>query len=239
MTADTTTGTAALGEPTMLTCPECKGMGTIHSEYRPRPRPCGMRCDAGDDAVYRVRIDPRAIEAEMVASRGATKGRFRRSRPKLVEDGGVYGAAYVWRMIRFHCGQDMTMPVMAGDYIGCSWVIDDHGRAVMTVLDGLAETLGQQFFGGGATYRAAARWGVAMYGSSAPVDPAAREVPQKDRRGDEVTFGDLAEALGVHGVGDGLDIGGVDESPEHFVETVLLDGDGNNDESLLDAQSGE
>ncbi len=192
-------------------CPACAGDG--RTAFRTGTRPCRTCRTSGE-----VTIDPEAIAAALLVSRGRTAGQFRRSRPTLPEDGGVYGAAYVWRMIRFHAGHDMHLPIAATWYVGV-WASTEATKTVIDTLDTLTDTIGAQLFGKATMMRAAVRWGAALYGGNAPVGP--------DGPAAAVTFGQLAEALGVSGV-DGLDIGGVDESPEAAL-TAALDLDGNLD----------
>lgn len=221
---------------TQFTCPDCQGVG--HRVVRGQHRPCPMRCVRDETAgVHQVCVDADAIRAALLSTRGSNKGRFHKSRPALVEDDGVYGAAYVWRMIRFHAGHDMTIPAMAPFYVGVWGLIDEISKPLLTALDELADTIGAELFGRPAMFRASARWGMALYSADTPIDPAARALPapgnaaavregRPTRTGDEITFGDLARALGVDDCGDGLDIGDAQDSPEHFVETDLLDRDG-------------
>jgi hypothetical protein len=172
-------------EPTTLApktfeCPCCRGRGRILYSHRPS-RVCGL-CQDG-----KVTIDPEAIKQALISTQGRTKGRFRKSRPPLPEDGGVYGAAYVWRMIRFDTGADMTMPVMAPLYVGFP------GKDITAALDQVSDRLGTEMFGFAATLRGAARWTGALTG---------------DYR--------MADALGVVRGSVGTDIGGVEESPEYW-----------------------
>lgn len=163
-------------------CPQCKGSGRITSSYRP-PRECDI-CQGGI-----VTIDRDAIKSALISTQGRNKGRFRRSRPKLPWDDGVYGAAYCWRMIRFDIGADMTMPVMAPGYAG------SPGKELTAALDEVTQSVGVELFGAAAMLRGTARWHGAWTG---------------DYR--------LADALGV-GVGTvGTDIGGIEDSPEYWAE---------------------
>lgn len=169
-------------DPKTFPCPECKGTTRVIYSHRPS-RPCTL-CTAGT-----VTVDRNAIKDTLISTRGANKGRLRRSRPALPQDGGVYGAAYCWRMIRFDVGADMTMPMAAPFYVG------NPGKEITAALDEASDALGAELFGKAAVLRGAARWHGAMTG---------------DYR--------LADVLGV-GVGTvGFDIGGITESPEYWSE---------------------
>ena len=95
---------------------------------------------------------------------------------KLLENkpGDLY-YAYVWRMARFNCGDDMKMP------IGAFWdiavaisedfeveisfhMIDDSRKKVLDMLDALSDKLLERI--GLSTTRAAHRWSGALRGIS-------------------------------------------------------------------------
>jgi len=153
-----------------------------------------------------VVIDSEAIAAALVSTRGKSKGKFRSSRPKLPEEGGVYGAAYVWRMIRFDIGQDMTMPVMAGDYVGCIGARTDLTTQVLDVLDEITDVVGKQMFGA-MTMRGAAAWGRVL-----------------GFEGAEEVYAKVDDLVGIP-MGNGSAIGNEVDSPEAAVESAM-DGDG-------------
>lgn len=163
-------------------CPQCKGRRRIVYSHRPA-RECDT-CQGGT-----VTLDREAIKNALMSTQGRNKGRFRRSRPKLPWEGGVYGAAYCWRMIRFHTGRDMTMPMAAPFYVG------NPGRQLTAALDAIAESIGAELFGDLVMMRGGARWHGALTG---------------DYR--------LADALGVGTGTVGTDIGGIEESPEYWAE---------------------
>jgi hypothetical protein len=118
-------------------------------------------------------------------------------------------------MIRFDTGQDMHLSIAASMYVGV-WLSNSATRPLLATLDALAERIGTDLFGKAAMMRGAVRWGAALYGGNAPITP--------DGPVASVTYGQLAGVLGVAGV-DGLDIGGVDESPEAaLTEALDLDG---------------
>lgn len=174
-------------DPKTFPCHGCGGLGRILYNDRPS-RECGL-CRKGTITVERG-----AIMDALISTQGRNKGRFRRSRPKLPWDGGVYGAAYCWRMIRFDTGRDMTMPVMAPYYVG------NPGKELTAALDAVAESIGAELFGQAAMMRGTARWAGALTG---------------DYR--------LADALGVGAGTVGTDIGGIDESPEYWAEQPPAD----------------
>ena len=163
-------------------CPACKGSGRIIYSYRP-----SRVCDTCQNGT--VTVDHEAIKNALISTQGLNKGRFRRSRPKLPWDGGVYGAAYCWRMLRFDVGADMTMPVMAPGYVG------DPGKELKAALDAVTQSIGTELFGAPAMMRGSARWYGALSG---------------DYR--------LANALGVGAGVVGTDIGGIADSPEYWAE---------------------
>ncbi|WP_431976006.1 hypothetical protein [Micromonospora haikouensis] len=202
----------------MFACPACAQRRAI------APRGTCWICGG----TKTVTIDAPKIAAAIVASRGPDKGKLRRSRPALPDEhNGVYGAAYVWRMIRFHAGLDMHLPMMAPDYIGIGYILAPEDREILDYLDGLTNLLGGRLFGQVQMLRAAARWGLALHGDRAP----SGEDGVWSTNGDGLTLGQLAAALGVADCGNGLDVGGPNESPEARLES-LLDGDGNLDEEV-------
>ena len=170
-------------------CPSC---ARVERLGRP-PRDC-LNC--GNERV--VTLDPAAVRAALMSSRD---GRFRRSRPPLPgEKGGVFGAAYVWRMIRFDTGADLHMPAMAGDYVGLGWVSNKTDAPLQQRLDELVDRIGTELFGSVATMRGAAAWGRAL-----GMDGAARVY-------------DAVESRVGMPMGNGYAVGGRDDSPEAFLD---------------------
>ena len=169
-------------QPQTFTCPDCHGTIELVSQFYPTA-PCRL-CVGGT-----VTVDHAKIKAALLSTRGANEGRFRRSRPALPYDGGVYGAAYCWRMIRFDTGADMTLPMNAPFYVGIP------GEEITAALDEAVAVIGAELFGKAAMLRGLARWHSAMTG---------------DYR--------LADALGVGAGTVGSDIGGPQESPEYWSE---------------------
>lgn len=196
-------------------CPSCEGEKAYRarSEWaRKSPARSSCRFCAMTGSVT---IDPEAIREALLVSRGRSKGTFRRSRPALPGDrGGVYGAAWVWRMLRFDTGADMCLPVMAGDYVGTGWIVREADRAVTDHLHAVESVLGVSLFGSARMARGAARWGQALGLEGA----------------DELSA--VVEATVGMPSGNGYAVGGADESPEAALEEVT-DLDGNVDYDAL------
>ena len=100
-------------------------------------------------ATGSITIDPDAIWDACMNSRTR---RFRASSPKRPDQGGVYGASFVWRMVRFHTGADMSMPV------GVMW---DYPRSVHDSLHNLADWMAWEV-AGERSLTGALRWGKAL-----------------------------------------------------------------------------
>lgn len=175
-------------------CPSCARVERLGRDLRD----C-LNC--GNERV--VTLDPAAIRSALMSSRD---GRFRRSRPPLPgEKGGVFGAAYVWRMIRFDTGVDLHMPAMAGDYVGLGWVSNKTDAPLQERLDELVDRLGKELFGSVATLRGAAAWGRVL-----GVDGADRVYDEVDSR------------VGMP-MGNGYAVGGLDDSPEAYADSISRD----------------
>lgn len=164
--SSTTTITPAQTQTALFPCPDCatteryrlkaESGDTMYQGMfsRRQGRSCGFCGNAGV-----VVVDSVAIEDAITSSRGKNKGSLRASRPKLSQDGGIYGAAYVWRMIRFHNGMDMHMPVTAYDYLGMGWTVHEGERPLIAHLDCLVDSLGEKMFGKMRMLSGAASWG--------------------------------------------------------------------------------
>jgi hypothetical protein len=126
-------------ETETITCPACQGTGLGRWD-----RPC-YECNGATTLT----IDPDAVLAACMNSR---TGRFRGSSPKRSDQGGVYGARFVWRMIRFHTGLDMSMPMM---------VTMEHSRSMQDRLHALADWAAWEI-AGERSLRGALRWGRAL-----------------------------------------------------------------------------
>lgn len=188
-------------------CPECARRERMDARDRAEGRrvythrPCSYCMGSGT-----VTVDPQAIANAVTVSRGKAKGTLRRSRPALADEkGGVYGAAWVWRMIRFDSGQDMHMPVMASEYIGISWVKQAEEDDLVKALEALSQSIGESLFGKVAMMRGAASWGrvLGMEG--------AEEVANK-----------VEELVGLP-MGNGYALGDFTDSPEAAFDAVVSD----------------
>lgn len=146
----------------MNACTICKGTKIIHSEgftsvegkvYPPYDRPCSSCKGKGEFPAFddAARKD---VLARIVATRGKNKGRIRASMtaPFNAEDFQEGRAYYVWRLARFHGGQDMTMPMTADLII--------RGDPFKKELDQLADAVAKHCFG--TDMAAAQRWGKAL-----------------------------------------------------------------------------
>lgn len=140
--------------PSAAPCLRCHGTGMVPGILDgDKPRRCSRCPDAS--GLFQVPDLP-AILMSLTTIRGATPGkrRFRASCPREVRDNDPR-AYYVWRMARFHGGQDVTMPVWAG--------IVTVGDPFLDVLDRAAEALAKIVFG--TNNAAALRWYNALGGN--------------------------------------------------------------------------
>lgn len=141
-------------------CAKCKGTGQyshcwVNNTFQPGP------CDRCGATGLQARPDTKAILALITKENKATgKRSFRKSKPDLDEYRNIlHGQAYyVWRMVRFHSGNDVTMPVCASSCVrNDSWI---------DLLDTMADLIAAKCFG--TNIAAAYRWGNAL-GHSLPV----------------------------------------------------------------------
>lgn len=192
-------------EPTTFTCPNCASRKRRAERDRAEGRAPYTYRDACSycSGTGEVTLDPKAIAEAIVTSRGRAKGTLRRSRPALAADGGVYGAAWVWRMIRFDAGLDLHMPVMATEYVGLSWIKVAEEQSLQDALEGLSNALGNVLFSKIAMMRGAAAWGQVLGMENA------EEVAAK-----------VAAAVGLP-MGNGYAVGDAIDSPEAAVEEAL------------------
>ena len=121
-----------------LPCPYCEGTG------KGRVLLCSMCAATGS-----ITIDPDAVWDACMNSR---TGKFRASSPKRPGQGGVYGASFVWRMVRFHTGLDMSMPA------GVVW---EYHRSTHDTLHTLADWVAWEA-AGERSLTGAVRWGKAL-----------------------------------------------------------------------------
>lgn len=128
-------------------CPNCKGRGYVE-RFTGRRASCRICTGTG-----RVEIDVDRIRQAVLSTQGPNRGKIR------VADNGmfdVYGARYVWRLARFHGGEDTSMPVMAYYHIGCGGLRSKESDEVLAVLDPLVRELAREHFG--TDLAAAAAW---------------------------------------------------------------------------------
>jgi hypothetical protein len=144
-------------------CKKCKGTGTHDHHWHWNaetmtghhgPGPC-------DECGATGKIAKPDFDAITKGKKGETKRSFRNSKPKFVNEfrhlneGRAY---FVWRMIRFHGGADVTMPVSATSAV--------HYDPFYNELDAFAGKIAKAVFG--TEMAAAYRWANAL-GHSIPV----------------------------------------------------------------------
>jgi hypothetical protein len=142
-------------------CKKCKGTGTHDhhwhydeatgkGEFGPGP------CDACGATGKIAKPDFNQIfECVTKGKKGETKRSFRNSKPKFQNEfkNPAEGRAYyVWRMVRFHGGADVTMPVVASMCVS----YDPYERE----LDAFASHIAKATFG--TDMAAAYRWANAL-----------------------------------------------------------------------------
>jgi hypothetical protein len=193
-------------------------MRRSHEKYGYEIRPCGYCGDTGQ-----VEVDVVAILDAVAPVKNGVRA-LRRSRPcapgfdRKITRNAVYGAAYVWRMIRFHCGADMHMPMMAGDYAGTGWLTNAEDKALLDHLEAIVDSIGNRLFGQMRMSRAAAAWGSALGFEGATQVRAAVEA-----------------TAGMPLSSNGYDVrSSLHDSPEAVVEN-LVDEDGTVHTELLEA----
>lgn len=130
---------------TQITCPRCKGTGSVTSEIFGT-----RRCTACHGKGSFPAVDVEGI-VKAVFGRG---GKFRKAAPKVDHYGTVEGARiyFVWRLARFHGGADVCMPMTAE--------MVTHNDPCKKELDALAEAVARKAFG--TDMAAAYRWGQAL-----------------------------------------------------------------------------
>ena len=142
---------------TVKECTSCKGSGRYHSDaftgsdgklWPAIDRDC-YSCDG------RGTFEAPDVAAIWAAIKGRKPGTVRSKRP---DDGRAY---FVWRMVRFHTGADVTLPMVASMEISGDPFRDD--------LDRLAEIIAAKLTGHRSV--GVTRWRAAMYGETDPFDP--------------------------------------------------------------------
>lgn len=137
---------ATFSKPDAVTmpCPTCEGTGRRVDRHGQFLAPCS-RCTGHGTLT----IDPDAIRDACLNSR---TGKFRASSPKRPDQGGVYGATFVWRMVRFHTGADMRQPL---------FIMWDYPRATHDLLHAIADWVAWEV-AGERSLTGALRWGRAL-----------------------------------------------------------------------------
>jgi len=117
-----------------MTCVYCDGFGQKQNVLA-----IWKQCPVCDGSGT-VTIDPDAIRRAITTRTGLAK-----SKPAAARS--VFGAEYVWRMIRFHAGVDVTMPTTCWYTIGCGGILQQRHQSLLNVLDRLVDDLAEEFFG--------------------------------------------------------------------------------------------
>jgi len=149
-------------------CKRCKGIGTCEQwiwnketqQGHHGPGPC-KECNA-TGKIGKPDFD-KIFQMITKSVKGSDKRAFRTAKPKFEnehrnqEEGRAY---FVWRMVRFHSGQDVTMPVVASMCV----TYDPYDKE----LDGMADAVAKHAFG--TNMAGAYRWANAL-GYNMPSSP--------------------------------------------------------------------
>lgn len=140
----------------MQACKRCNGQGTYTTEYSPGKV---YRCLSCDGTGSFAPPDSAAIDALILSTKGKNKGKLRSSFSSYAPEGSDAKAIalhrrayYVWRMARFHGGEDTTMPFTA--------TLTLRNDPYQSELDALADAHAKASFG--SDLKAAATWGRAL-----------------------------------------------------------------------------
>lgn len=144
-------------------CPYCAFRNRPGRGIEPRPEPCRYCGSPLGENGY-VTLDLAAILGAIVATRGENKGKLRASAP----DDTVFGARTVWRLIRFHIGADMSLPVMSFDYVGVVGIVNGPAEEVIDWCNIASEALAVGLFGARRALTATAAWGRVLTGTTLP-----------------------------------------------------------------------
>lgn len=153
-------------------CSRCSGSGL---------EPSGDKCWHCKGRGNWPAPDVRAIVDQLFTRKRGPR-RFRRSFPDGLDRFGDFeaGRAYfVWRLVRFHGGIDVTMPMTAHLVL--------HGDPWWRELDDLAGWIAKKVFG--TEMAGAARWGQAL----GVIDSAPAGLPDTAYPGGPVVIGDKPE----------------------------------------------
>jgi len=149
-------------------CTRCKGTKVVHNQWAkdngyegPEGRPC-TGCRAKGEFPG---LDVKAVVDALFTSRGPKRFRKSYTSTKGFSDGFEARVYYVWRLARFHGGQDVTMPVTADLVV--------RSDPFKPELDRLSEEVAKRVFG--TDMAAAYRWAGALgYNVTVPAgQPAA------------------------------------------------------------------
>lgn len=139
-----------------FTCPNCRGK----IQYQIFSGGRTITCDVCQDGT--VTIEKQKIINLCLASRGKNKGLLKTSKPKKGKSSYIFGASYVWRMARFHSGQDMTMPMTATFDDGI-YRIDENVRKILNILDKIADEIAEKYTPQKSSFNAALRYKGLLY----------------------------------------------------------------------------
>jgi hypothetical protein len=128
-------------------------------------------CSWCDSVGYFVKPD---IETLVKLIKGRKPGTLRSKRP---DDSRAY---FIWRMVRFHTGADVCLPMMAG--------LEISGDPYQEMLDAISEMIAQKMTGHKSAGRA--RWQSAMYGT----DTQEKYMPESAFPGGRIIDGNKPES---------------------------------------------
>ena len=132
-----------------MNCTRCDGTGLVDHWRRDGSK---LQCDCCDG---RGTFEAPDLEQLCIAIKGRKPRTLRSKRPDDVR------AWFLWRMARFHCGQDTCLPMTA------SLAVD--GDPFVPTLDAAARVIAQHLTGKESI--GSARWRHAMHGET-PADPS-------------------------------------------------------------------
>jgi hypothetical protein len=160
--------------PTKKLCTRCKGSGTNFSKgfttlegkiYPDRTDPCHCCEGRGDFPEVDEGVVAEICNLLLVTKGG--KRTFRKTAPKNRETVMERRAYYVWRLVQFHSGRDVTLPVTAELIV--------HGDPETEVLDQISRKIAKLCYGTEDAGRY--RWRSAMGGETVPDGEPATAYP--------------------------------------------------------------